>query len=66
MQYIVDNGGSYTDEIEQADILIRGRQKSDKPSKKEGVARNKITLGHDITIMNDDKLQQMIAFYQSI
>lgn len=66
VQYIVDNGGSYTDEIEQADILIRGRQKSDKPSKKEGIARNKIALGHDITIMNDDKLQQMIAFYQSI
>lgn len=66
VQYIVDNGGNYTDEIEQADILIRGRQKSDKPSKKEGVARNKIALGHDIKIINDDKLQQMIAFYQSI
>lgn len=66
VQYIVDNGGSYIDDIEQADILIRGRQKTDKPSKKEGIVRNKIALGHDITIMNDEKLQQMIAFYESI
>lgn len=66
VQYIVDNGGSYTDDIEQADILIRGRQKTDKPSKKEGIVRNKIALGHDITIINDEKLQQMIAFYESI
>lgn len=66
VQYIVDNGGSYTDDIEQADILIRGRQKSDKPSKKEGVIRNRIALGHNVIIMNDEKLQQMITFYQSI
>lgn len=66
VQYIVDNGGTYSEDLEQVDILIRGKQRSDQPSKKEGTIRNKIALGNNIIIMNDEKLQQMIAFYESI
>lgn len=66
VQYIVDNGGTFTDDIEGIDIFIRGRQKTDQPSKKEGIVRNKIALGQDIIIMNDDKLQQLIAFYETM
>ncbi|WP_414052247.1 exonuclease domain-containing protein [Macrococcus animalis] len=66
VQYIVDHGGIFTDDLESIDIFIRGRQKTDQPSKKEGIVRNKIALGDEIIIINDDKLQQLIAFYASI
>ncbi|MCU7557798.1 exonuclease domain-containing protein [Macrococcus sp. TMW 2.2395] len=64
VQYIVNCGGTYTDDIDNIDYFIMGKQKNAQPSKKEGIVRNKIALGQDIIIMNDDKLQAMIAFYQ--
>lgn len=65
VQYIVDSGGTYTDDIEQIDFFIMGKQKNAQPSKKEGIVRNKIALGQDIVIMNDEKLQAMIQFYNA-
>ncbi|WP_414045827.1 exonuclease domain-containing protein [Macrococcus equi] len=64
VQYIVDHGGSYAEDLDKIDYFIMGKQKNNQPSRKEGIIRNKIALGQDIIIMNDDKLQALIQFYE--
>ncbi|WP_331463371.1 hypothetical protein [Macrococcoides caseolyticum] len=62
VQYIVNNGGIYTEEIDTIDIFIMGKSKQG-VAKKEGIVRNKIALGNEIMLINDDKLKDLIAFY---
>ncbi|QTQ07693.1 3'-5' exoribonuclease [Macrococcoides canis] len=62
VQYIVNNGGIYTEDIDTIDIFIMGKSKQG-ISKKEGIVRNKIALGKEIMLINDDKLKSLIAFY---
>ncbi|XWJ59532.1 hypothetical protein QA538_11430 [Macrococcus sp. CCM 2573] len=62
VQYIVNNGGIYTEEIDTIDIFIMGKSKH-RVSKKEGIVRNKIALGNEIMLINDDKLKDLITFY---
>ncbi|WP_279433909.1 BRCT domain-containing protein [Macrococcus lamae] len=65
VQYIVDHGGTFEPDInEPVDVFIFGKQKSGKPSKKETIIKNKIASGHEILLLSDDKLQQLITFYQ--
>ena len=62
VQYIVNSGGIYTEDIDQIDIFIMGKSKQE-ISKKEGIVRNKIALGKEIMLINDEKLKSLIAFY---
>ncbi|TDM00736.1 hypothetical protein ERX40_09345 [Macrococcus carouselicus] len=64
VQYIVDHGGSYESDIEAADIFIFGRQKGNKPASKENAVTNRIARGEDVLLISDDKLKQLITFYQ--
>nr|WP_281290601.1 BRCT domain-containing protein [Macrococcus equipercicus] len=65
VQYIVDHGGTFELDLEQpVDIFIFGRQRSNQPSKKETIIKNKIASGQDILLLSDDKLKQLITFYQ--
>lgn len=64
VQYIVNQGGTYIEDVnDPIDYFIHGKQKEDKPSKKEGIIRNKIALGSDITLINEEKLKAMLMFF---
>lgn len=65
VQYIVDNGGTYTIDNDM-DIFIHGKGRNNQPSKKEQIVRNKIATGKDIILINDEKLKALIDFYNSI
>ncbi|GGB10512.1 hypothetical protein GCM10007190_18170 [Macrococcus hajekii] len=64
VQYIVNHGGQYETDIEKADIYIFGKQKSDKPSAQDNAVTNRLARGEDILLISDDKLRQLIEFYQ--
>lgn len=65
VQYIVDNGGTYTLQ-DDMDVFIHGKQRANASSKKEQIVRNKIATGKDITLINEEKLKALIDFYDSI
>lgn len=64
VQYIVNHGGQYASDIEQADIYLFGRQKGNKPSAKDNAVTNRLARGEDVQVISDDKLKQLIEFYQ--
>lgn len=64
VQYIVNHGGQYVTDIEQADIYLFGKQKNNKPSAKDNAVTNRIARGEDVQLISDDKLKQLIEFYK--
>nr|WP_229713913.1 BRCT domain-containing protein [Jeotgalicoccus schoeneichii] len=65
VQYIVNNGGTYTIN-DDMDILIHGKNRGNTPSKKEQIVRNKLAMGKDIVLINNEKLKRLIEFYDSL
>lgn len=64
VQYIVNHGGEYAADIEDCTVFLMGKQKSTQPSKKEKIVASRIALGQNIVLISDDKLKQLIAFYE--
>lgn len=64
VQYIVDHGGQYETDVEQADIYLFGKQKNNKPSAKDNAITNRIARGEEVQLISDDKLKQLIEFYK--
>lgn len=65
VQYIVNNGGTYTIN-DDMDIFIHGKNRGNTPSKKEQIVRNKLAMGKDIVLINNEKLKSLIDFYNSL
>ena len=65
VQYIVNHGGTYTID-DDMDVFIHGKQRTNTPSKKEKIVRNKIATGKDIVLINNEKLKSLIDFYNSL
>lgn len=65
VQYIVNHGGTYTI-YDDMDIFIHGIQRGNTLSKKEQIVRNKIAMGKDIVLINNEKLKSLIEFYDSL
>lgn len=64
VQYIVNHGGTYVADVEDCTVFLMGKQKSSKPSKKEKIIESRIAHGQNIVLISDDKLKQLIAFYE--
>lgn len=64
VQYIVDNGGTYTNVPVESHIFIHGTSKSGNPSKKETMVKNRIANGADIQLISKEKLEQLMNFYK--
>lgn len=64
VQYIVNHGGSYVADVEDCTVFLMGKQKSAKSSKKEKIIESRIAHGQNIVLISDDKLKQLIAFYE--